>query len=243
METLPEPIEIRSDKDGTITRVFWKIKNDNELVKVTQVVKVITDTVKQRSSIVERRKRMQNHRFGNVSLNNNKNVTIEDTHEVSIVDPNDTSINDDDGGAGLLSKGLKVFQEKRLKRELEKKLDIDSKSPTEKNNVYIPPAKRQNNSVSNKDTNIINYYSIRISNISCEIKQDDIYQLCQSFGPINEINIPYDRQTNQGRGFAYVRFKQKECAKQAMDILNGYGYDYRILKVEYAKKRTPSTKA
>ena len=242
MESLPEPIETRSEKDGTITRVFWKIKNDNELVKVTQVVKVITDTVKRPASIVERRKRMQDRRFGNVTLSNNKNVTIEDTQDVSIVDPNDISVNEDDG-AGLLSKGLKVFQEKRLKRELEKKLDIHSKSPTEKNTVYIPPAKRQNNSVSNQHTNSINYYSIRISNISCDIKEDDLFQLCQSFGSINEINIPYDRQTNLGRGFAYVRFKKKECAKQAMDVLNGYGYDYRILNVEYANKRPPSTKA
>ena len=88
-------------------------------MKVTQVVKVITDTVKRPASIVERRKRMQDRRFGNVTLSNNKNVTIEDTQDVSIVDPNDISVNEDDG-AGLLSKGLKVFQEKRLKRELEK---------------------------------------------------------------------------------------------------------------------------
>lgn len=47
----------------------------------------------------------------------------------------------------------------------------------------------------------------------------------------------------QHRGFAYISYRYKKDADEALEKLNGYGYDHLILKVERAKpsNRDPGT--
>lgn len=76
--------------------------------------------------------------------------------------------------------------------------------------------------------------TIRVSNLTKSITDDDLRDLFSRFGDISRISLPRgpDREP---RGFAYVSFYNRKDAEYALDKLNGYGYDHLILKLEWAK--------
>ena len=80
---------------------------------------------------------------------------------------------------------------------------------------------------------VINYYSLKISNISERTKESDLYELCGHFGKIKRVFVVKDSITKKSRGFAFVTFYKKEDTKEALS-LDRYGYDNLILKVEYS---------
>mmetsp|Transcript_40982 Transcript_40982/g.41858 ORF Transcript_40982/g.41858 Transcript_40982/m.41858 type:complete len:334 (+) Transcript_40982:117-1118(+) len=83
--------------------------------------------------------------------------------------------------------------------------------------------------------------TLRVSNLTKSVTEDDLRELFGRFGHIHRISLPRIEKTEQGkiikepRGFAYVAFHKHEDAESAMDRLQGYGYDHLILKLEWAK--------
>lgn len=78
-------------------------------------------------------------------------------------------------------------------------------------------------------------YTLRISNISEDTQENDLYELCLPFGQVSRVYLVKDRQYQTSRGFAFVSYHAQEDAERAMAHLSGYGYDHLILKVEWAK--------
>lgn len=83
----------------------------------------------------------------------------------------------------------------------------------------------------NRDDN-----TVRVTNLSEDIRERDIQELFSPFGTIQRIYLAKDKITNNSKGFAFVSFARKDAAISAIHHLNGYGYDSLILSVEMANK-------
>ncbi|GMH57034.1 hypothetical protein TL16_g02273, partial [Triparma laevis f. inornata] len=77
--------------------------------------------------------------------------------------------------------------------------------------------------------------TIRCTNISEETTEKDLQELFKDFGRISRVYLAKDRETMQSRGFAFISFVHHADAQNAMDALQGYGYDHLILKLEWAR--------
>lgn len=76
-----------------------------------------------------------------------------------------------------------------------------------------------------------------VTNIPYEIKEDDLYELFSSVGNIEDIFIPYNRETNHPRGFAFVAFETEEEAQKAIAKFNGSFLGSRRIAVSLAYKK------
>ena len=80
--------------------------------------------------------------------------------------------------------------------------------------------------------------TLRVSNISEETQEADLRDLFGAFGRVARVYVGRNRETGQGKGFAFVSFEEKSIAQKAMEKLNGRGYDNLILSVTWSS--TPS---
>lgn len=81
--------------------------------------------------------------------------------------------------------------------------------------------------------------SVRVTNLSEDVTEQDLFELFGAFGPVLRIFIAKDRETGESRGFAFVNFVHREDAQRAISKLDGYGYDSLILSVQFAQPREP----
>ncbi|PSC71007.1 Eukaryotic translation initiation factor 3 subunit G [Micractinium conductrix] len=79
--------------------------------------------------------------------------------------------------------------------------------------------------------------SVRVSNLSEDVTEDDLAELFGPFGPIQRIFVAKDRETGESRGFAFINFIHREDANRAIAKLDGFGYDNLILSVSMAAPR------
>ena len=88
--------------------------------------------------------------------------------------------------------------------------------------------------------------TIRVSNLTKDVDEDDLRELFGRFGRINRVALPKaervetdkdGRQTvyKEPRGFAYITFMSMTDAESAFERLQGYGYANLILKLEWSK--------
>lgn len=79
--------------------------------------------------------------------------------------------------------------------------------------------------------------SVRVTNLSEDVTEQDLFELFGAFGPVQRIFIAKDRETGESRGFAFVNFIHREDAQRAINKLDGYGYDNLILSVSWSAPR------
>jgi len=114
-----------------------------------------------------------------------------------------------------------------------------SARPTPAPGAYIHPRLRQGASglppiASNED----DASTIRVTNLSEDTTEDELKQLFRPFGDISRTFLAKDKITQKSKGFAFINFKHREHAQAAMDSLNGKGWEYLILNIEWAKPST-----
>ena len=100
---------------------------------------------------------------------------------------------------------------------------------------YVPPSMR--NADGSKNTEMAardDSCTVRVSNLSEDVKDSDLRELFRRFGAIQRIYLAKDRETHQSRGFAFINFFAREDAQKAIDKLDGHGYDHLILSVTWA---------
>ena len=105
---------------------------------------------------------------------------------------------------------------------------------------YVPPSQRAGGSKysakgadDRPNEEVSN--SLRVTNITEDATEQDLKELFRPFGHVTRIYLAKDRETQASRGFAYVSYISHEEAKKAKMALDGYGYGYLILKVDWAK--------
>lgn len=139
-----------------------------------------------------------------------------------------------------------VMEEKRRARELMRAKGLlpepeaapadmgGAAGGTRKDGVYVPPSRKAGYvSERPRDTD----HSLRVSNLSETVDEGALRDLFGRFGDVTRVCVVYDRDTGEHRGFAFVNFRSKIAALKAIEILDGYGYENMILRVEMAAPR------
>ena len=216
---LPEETEIKND-DGTITRISYRYNNKNEIIKKTTNFKIVYENIKVPKKVIERRNRML--KFGN-AVNSLDNHSYIDTNQYNILSPSEW--NDDNEDNNLSNNSLKINIHKK------EKLFKNSSNNISKNTNY----NKYKNETS--QLNKFDYYNLRVSNLSEYTKESDLIELFSYFGHVTKVVVIKDKFTRKSKGFAFVNFSDKKCAKNALDKLNGYAYDNLILRIEYSFRK------
>ncbi|KAK9763074.1 translation initiation factor eIF3 subunit g [Basidiobolus ranarum] len=104
---------------------------------------------------------------------------------------------------------------------------------------YVPPALRGKMAgaagPSSSDDRRDDTPTLRVTNLSEDTHESDIYDLFRPFGHIARVYLARDRETNVCKGFAFVSFGDREDASRAIEGVDGHGFDNLILHVEWAK--------
>ena len=77
-----------------------------------------------------------------------------------------------------------------------------------------------------------------VGNLPFSANENDLQEMFEQFGEIDEIRVITDRETGRSRGFAFVTFTEKEAADSAL-AMNGKDLNGRDLRVNIATERRP----
>ena len=76
-----------------------------------------------------------------------------------------------------------------------------------------------------------------VGNLSFESTENDLQDLFEQHGTVNEVHLMMDRMTGKSRGFAFVTMNEKAEAEAAISALNGKELNGRTLSVSEARPR------
>ena len=76
-----------------------------------------------------------------------------------------------------------------------------------------------------------------VGNLSFETTENDLQDLFEQHGTVNEVHLMMDRMTGKSRGFAFVTMNDNTQANTAMSALNGHELNGRALTVNEARPR------
>ena len=76
-----------------------------------------------------------------------------------------------------------------------------------------------------------------VGNLSFETTENDLQDLFEKHGTVNEAHLMMDKMTGKSRGFAFVTMNDETQAKAAMSALNGQELNGRALNVNEARPR------
>ena len=76
-----------------------------------------------------------------------------------------------------------------------------------------------------------------VGNLSIETTENDLQDLFEQHGTVNEVHLMMDRMTGKSRGFAFITMNDDAQAKAAMGAANGHELNGRALKVSEARPR------
>jgi RNA recognition motif-containing protein len=76
-----------------------------------------------------------------------------------------------------------------------------------------------------------------VGNLSFESTENDLQDLFEQHGTVNEVHLLMDQFTNKSRGFAFVTMNDGGQANAAMSALNGRELNGRALTVNEARPR------
>jgi cold-inducible RNA-binding protein len=76
-----------------------------------------------------------------------------------------------------------------------------------------------------------------VGNLSFETTENDLQDLFEQHGTVNEVHLMMDRMTGKSRGFAFVTMGDDTQGNNAMSALNGKDLNGRALTVNQARPR------
>jgi cold-inducible RNA-binding protein len=77
-----------------------------------------------------------------------------------------------------------------------------------------------------------------VGNLSFQSTENDLQDLFEQHGAVNEVHLMTDRMTGRSRGFAFVTMNDDAQANAAMSALNRRELNGRPLTVNEARPRT-----
>lgn len=81
-------------------------------------------------------------------------------------------------------------------------------------------------------------FTLYVYNVGFHPNEQNLAALFSQFGVVNKVDIIWDWQKNQSKGFAFISMATREAAQMAIDNLNGYMFANRPLQVSfYAGKK------
>ena len=80
-------------------------------------------------------------------------------------------------------------------------------------------------------------HTLFVYNIGPQAMEQDLYHLFQPFGLILKIDIIWDNEKNQGKGYCFVTMANRNDAESAQNTLNGYMFANKPLQVSFKKPK------
>ncbi|KAL1741095.1 eukaryotic translation initiation factor 3 subunit G-domain-containing protein, partial [Schizophyllum fasciatum] len=106
--------------------------------------------------------------------------------------------------------------------------------------VYVPPSLRAGGRAAGESMRGAggrdDLPTLRVTNISEDTQENDLRELFGVFGRVARVYVGRDRETGQGKGFAFVSFEDRAIAQRAMEKVHGKGYDNLILSVQWSRE-------
>jgi len=249
------------DKDGVKTITELSVDGIGKTTKTVRKVKQIKKTVRINKHILARRKWSQNkygdciglppgieenvtytsHEVINLQLKPRKREDVEEEEDDDIFKLKEGSTSivvcRNCGETGHWT--LKCPQRDTIvpKGQTADTVKEIPKATEDSNGRYVPPSRRGGAGASSSSMERDDSTTIRVTNISADTTEDDLRELFRRFGHTSRIYLAKDRQTGESRGFAFINYSSRDSAQDAIDRLNGHGYDNLILHVEFAKPR------
>ncbi|BBN18556.1 hypothetical protein MPTK1_8g03420 [Marchantia polymorpha subsp. ruderalis] len=72
-----------------------------------------------------------------------------------------------------------------------------------------------------------------VGNLPWSVDSKALAEIFQDSGNVELVEVIYDRDTQRSRGFAFVTMRTSEDAERAIETLDGYELEGRVLKVNY----------
>src|SRR6266446_2506030 len=82
-----------------------------------------------------------------------------------------------------------------------------------------------------------------VCNLSSATTENDLQDLFEPHGTVNEVHLMMDRMTGKSRGFGFVTMNDDTQAGAAMSALNGHELNGRALTVNEARPREDRTRS
>jgi len=89
---------------------------------------------------------------------------------------------------------------------------------------------------------ISNLHSVKIDNLSFDLSQEEITDMFAPYGEIGDVYVPRNHYTQRMRGFAFVRYVEKQAADAAIDAMHEKEIAGRIIRVGMAEEKKPDTR-
>lgn len=82
-----------------------------------------------------------------------------------------------------------------------------------------------------------------VGNLPFNVTEAELREHFSTIGPISYLSIPTDRETGKQRGFAFVEFKDRAQADEAIRKLNNQSFQGRSLSVSEARAKNDNRRA
>jgi cold-inducible RNA-binding protein len=82
-----------------------------------------------------------------------------------------------------------------------------------------------------------------VGNLPFNVTEEELRGHFSTIGPLSYLSIPTDRETGKQRGFAFVEFKDRAQADEAIRRFNNQSFQGRSLSVSEARARNESQRA
>ncbi len=79
--------------------------------------------------------------------------------------------------------------------------------------------------------------SIYVGNLPYSTREEDLREVFEAHGNVENVKIIRDRETGRSRGFGFVEMSSEEETNAAISALNGSDLGGRTLKVSLSKPR------
>lgn len=94
-----------------------------------------------------------------------------------------------------------------------------------------------NSSFDGEEETIADSGRLFLRNLSYTVTEDNLTETFEKFGPLTEVTIPLDRNTNRPTGLGFVTFMLPEHAVKAYESLDGEVFQGRLLHILPARPR------
>uniref|UniRef100_A0A915D1U8 RRM domain-containing protein n=1 Tax=Ditylenchus dipsaci TaxID=166011 RepID=A0A915D1U8_9BILA len=78
--------------------------------------------------------------------------------------------------------------------------------------------------------------SVYVGNLPYNVSEQDLGNYFSSAGPVTNVRIMIDRETNRPKGFGFCEFADQQSAQNAVQNFNGVDFNGRSLRVNLANK-------
>uniref|UniRef100_A0A3Q3ESN9 RNA binding motif protein 39a n=1 Tax=Labrus bergylta TaxID=56723 RepID=A0A3Q3ESN9_9LABR len=82
-----------------------------------------------------------------------------------------------------------------------------------------------------------------VGSLHFNITEEMLRGIFEPFGRIESIQLMMDSETGRSKGYGFITFSDAECAKKALDQLNGFELAGRPMKVGHVTERTDASTA